>query len=202
MLVTRIFFGAVVVMLTVMPVFGQSEISDTIEEAKQFYIQKNLLESVTQLTRALELVNQELLGQIETIFPEPIKGWRADTPNSRIKKGAYTTGLVSTCKYFKNGGGPSVSIEVETNTPRIPNLKRIFVNPSMLEQMGGQAKISTVADRRCIERFDQIDSFAELIIIPSSTLLISVRGQDMKNTKTVMEFTEKIKWDSLEEIFQ
>lgn len=196
------FWIPVVIALMAVPVFGQTEVSDTIEEARQLYINKNLLESVNQLTRALELVNQELLTQIESVFPDPLRGWRADSPNSRIKKGAYSTGLVSSCKYYKNGGGPSVRIEIETNTPRIPNLKRVFVNPSMLEQMGGEAKISTSADRRCIERYDQIDRFAELIFIPSSTMLISIRGQDMKNTKTVMEFAEKFKWASLSEIFQ
>ncbi|MFZ5515383.1 MAG: hypothetical protein ACOY90_02015 [Candidatus Zhuqueibacterota bacterium] len=182
-------------------VFGQSEISDTIEEAKQLYIQKNLLESVNQLSRALELVNQELLTQIETIFPEPLTGWRAETPSSRVKKGAYTTGLFSTRQYFKSGGGPSITMEIETNTPRISNLKQVFVNPSMLEQMGGEAKISTVAERRCIERFDAIDKFAELIFIPSSTMLISIRGQDMKDMEAVAKFAEKIKWNSLEIIF-
>ena len=202
MMFRRTFYVIFFLVMTGVPVFGQSEISETIEEAKQLYIQKNLFESVNQLTRALELVNQELLTQIETVFPDPPNKWRADSPNSRIKKGAYSTGLVSTCKYYKKGGGSSVSIEVETNTPRIPNLKRLFVNPSMLEQMGGEAKISTVADRRCIERFDQIDKFAELIFIPSSTMLISIRGQDMKNTKILMKLAEKIRWDSLNDIFQ
>jgi len=183
------------------PVFSQSEISDTIEEARQLYIQKNLLESVNQLSRALELVNQELLTQIETIFPEPLSGWRAESPSSRVKKGAYTTGLFSTRQYFKSGGGPSVVMEIETNTPRISNLKQVFVNPSMLEQMGGDAKLATIADRRCIERFDALDKFSELIFIPSSTMLISIRGQDMKDTATVSDFAEKIKWDSLDIIF-
>lgn len=180
---------------------AQNEIIETIEEAKQLYLQKNFSESVNYLSRALELINEELLTQLESIFPEPFSNWRTDPPSSRVTKTAYTTSLISQCKYYKKGGGQSVDIEIQTNAPRIANIKMAFLNPSMVNQLGNGAKISTVNDRSCIERYDPIDKFAELIFVPTSSVLITIRGFEMKNTDAVTEYAEKVKWDLLEAIF-
>ncbi|UCE07194.1 MAG: hypothetical protein JSW07_03940 [bacterium] len=182
-------------------IHAQSEIIEAIDAAKQLYLQTNLSASVDHLSRAVELINEELLTQLESIFPEPLKNWRVDSPSSRVTKAAYTTSLISKCKYYKKGGGQSVDIEIQTNAPRIANIKMIFVNPLMLNQMGGGAKISTINDRSCIERYDPIDKFAELIFVPTSSVLITIRGYEMKNTAVIAEFTEKVKWDLLGEIF-
>ncbi|MCU0644449.1 MAG: hypothetical protein MUC94_09310 [bacterium] len=184
-----------------MEVYAQSEISDTIEQAKQHYIKKNFSESISDLNRALEMINQELLKQLETVFPDPLHDWRVEAPLSQVTKNAYATGLVSKCKYYKKSGGQSVDIEIQTNAPKISNLKMVFLNPSMLNQMGEGVKISTISDRRCIERYDLIDKFAELIFVPTSSLMITIRGWDMKNTDVVAKFAESVKWKLLEEIF-
>lgn len=191
---------AVIFALSV-PVFAQNDVCNTIEQAKQNYINKNLSESIRDLDRALELINQELLTQLESIFPDPLNDWKAEPPLSQVTKSAYSTGLASKCKYYKKGGGQSVDIEIQTNAPRIANLKLAFVNPSMLNQMGAGVKISTVTDRRCIERYDVIDKFAELIFVPTSSLMITIRGWDMKNTSVVAKYAESVKWKLLEEIF-
>lgn len=182
-------------------VYAQNEITETIDEAKQLYLEKNLSESISSLSRALELMNVELLAQLESVFPEPLNSWRIEAPASRINKTAYSTGLISTCKYFKKGGGPSVEIEIQTNAPRIANIKMAFVNPSLINQMGTGAKISTFAERTCIERYDSVDQFAELIFVPTSSVLITIRGFEMKDTSIIAQYAEKVKWDSLASLF-
>lgn len=179
---------------------AQSETSVTIDQAKQNYLNRNLAGAISDLTRALELINQELLKQLESGFPAPPNDWKADPPMSQVTKTAYATGLVSKCKYYKLGGGQSIDIEFQTHAPKISNIKMAFLNPSMLNQMGDGVKIATVSERRCIERYDVIDKFAELIFIPTSSLMITIRGWDMKNTSVVAKFAESIKWKILEEI--
>lgn len=190
-----------VILIFSIKVSAQNEISNTIDQARQNYINKNLSESISDLNRALEMINQELLMQLESIFPDPLNDWRAEPPLSQVTKSAYSTSLVSKCKYYKKGGGQSVDIEIQTNAPRIANIKMAFVNPSLLSQMGEGVKISTVTDRRCIERYDLIDKFAEMIFVPTSSLMITIRGWDMKNTGVVAKFAERVKWNVLDEIF-
>ena len=182
-------------------IYSQNEITETIDQAKQLYIDKNLTESMEYLNHAIELINKELLVQVESVFPKPLKGWRTEPPFSRAKETAYTTSLVSNCKYFKKGGGQSVEIEIQTNAPRIANIKMAFVNPLMVKQLGDGAKITTINDRSCIERYDPIDKFAELVFIPSTSVLITIRGYEMKNVEFVAKYAERIKWDLLGEIF-
>lgn len=182
-------------------VYAQNEITETIDEAKQLYLGKNLSESIRSLSRALELMNGELLAQMESVFPEPLSGWRSEPPVSRMNKTAYTSGLISTCKYFKKGGGPSIEIEIQTNAPRIANIKMAFVNPSLINQMGAGVKISTFAERSCIERYDPVDQFAELIFVPTSSVLLTIRGFEMKDTSVIAQFAEKMKWNSLASLF-
>jgi len=181
--------------------FSQDEIIQTIDQAKQLFLEKNLSESIDYLNNAVELINKAILTQIESVFPEPLKGWRNEPPLSRAAKTAYTSGLVSNCKYYKAGGGQSVEIEIQTNAPRIANIKMAFVNPLVVKQLGDGAKISTVNDRRCIERYDPIDKFAELVFVPTSSVLITIRGYEMKNIDVVAKYANRIKWDLLGEIF-
>lgn len=180
---------------------SQSEIIETIDEARQHYLQKNLAEAINSLNQALELINQELLTQMESIFPMPLDNWKADAPSGQVTKTAYATSLISKRKYFKKGGGQSIEIELQTNAPRIATVKMVFVNPSMINQMGSDAKISTISDRTGIERYDPIDKFAELIFVPTASVLISIRGYEMKDTRAVAEYAEKLHWELLEEIF-
>jgi hypothetical protein len=182
-------------------IYSQNEIIETIDQAKQLYLEKNFSESIDYLNQALELINKELLAQVESVFPEPLRGWKADPPFSRATETAYTTSLVSNCKYYKEGGGQSVEIEIQTNAPRIANIKMAFVNPLVVKQLGKGAKISTVNDRSCIERYDPIDKFAELIFVPASSVLITIRGYEMKNIDVVAKYAGRIKWDLLGEIF-
>jgi len=188
-------------LLSRVSIFAQNDITEIIEEAKQLYLQKNLSESVKCINRALNLINDELLSQMESIFPDPLKNWRVDPPSSHATITAYTTSLISKCKYFKKGGGQSVEIEIQTDSPRIASIKMAFVNPSMINQLGGDAKIATIANRRCIERFDPIDKFAELIFVPNSSVIISIRGFEMKSTLVIAQYAKKLKWDLLMDIF-
>lgn len=182
-------------------IYCQDKIIETIDQAKQLYLEKNLSESIGYLSHAVKLIDKELLTQVESAFPEPLKRWRAEPPFSRATETAYTTSLVSNCKYYKEGGGQSVEIEIQTNAPRIANIKMAFVNPLVVNQLGEGAKISTVNDRSCIERYDPIDKFAELVFVPTSSVLITIRGYEMKNVDFVAKYAERIKWDLLGEIF-
>jgi len=183
-------------------VYSQHEIIETIEQAKQLCLEKNFSGSIDYLTHAIGLINKELLTQVESVFPDPLKGWRVEPPFSRTTETAYTTSLVSNCKYYKEGGGQSVEIEIQTNAPRIANIKMAFVNPLVVKQLGDGAKISTVNDRSCIERYDPIDKFAELVFVPLSTVMITIRGYEMKNIDVVAKYAGQIKWDLLGKIFQ
>jgi len=69
---TRTFITTLIVIFCISPsIQAQNEIIATIDEAKQLYLQKNFSESVNYLSRALELINEELLSQLESVFPEP-----------------------------------------------------------------------------------------------------------------------------------
>jgi hypothetical protein len=198
----RIVFITLIFLLSfALTTYAQNEIIETINEARQLYLQKNLSESVNYLSQALELMNKELLTQLESVFPEPLKNWRVDPPFSQTLKTAYTTSLVSKCKYYKEGGGQSVEIEIQTNAPRIANIKMAFVNPLMVKQLGEGAKIAAINDRSCIERYDSIDKFAELVFVPTSLVMITIRGHEMKNTEVVAKYAEKVKWNVLDQIF-
>ena len=182
-------------------IYSQNKIIETIDQAKQLYLEKNLSGSIDYLNKALKLVNNEILIRVESVFPQPLKGWRAESPFSRTAKTAYTTSLVSNCKYYEEGGGKSIEIEFQTNAPGIANIKRVFINPLMVKQLGAGSKVSTMNGRSCIERYDPIDKFAELIFVPTSSVLITIRGYEMKNIDVVAKYAERIKWDLLGEIF-
>lgn len=194
-------FIILTIFLSALSAHGQDEITSTIEEAKKSYLHNELFEAAKMLDRSLDLIHNKLLTQLESLFPKHLKGWNADSPSSRIKKDAYNIGLISKRKYYKNGGGPSVEISMETNSTRIARIQAIFVNPANIKQVNNNAKISLIEDLRCIEIYDPIDKFSELIFIPTSSLLISIRGHEMKNTNIAAKYAKKLAWDRICELF-
>ncbi len=181
--------------------FAQDDVIRAIDEAKGFYLDKKVAQAANSLNAALELINKELIAQVESVFPEPLKNWRRDLPLSRITPTAYTISVVSKCSYYKQGGGQSVEIEIQTNSPRIANIKMAFANPAMVKQLGNGARIVTVSDRSAIERYDGVDRFAELVLIPTMSVLITIRGFEMSDTEVVTKFAEKFNWKLMDQLF-
>jgi len=181
--------------------YSQDQIVEGLELAKQLYLKADYSETAKQLTRVLDLLNEMLLTKLKSAFPEPIGGWRCSDPEGKISGISGLTGLTVKRRYFKEGGGPSLDIEMVTNSIKIASIKMLFTSPSLVNRAGDNLKISTVANRKCIEKFDAIDRYAELTFVPTSTLIVTIIGQDMKDTQTAIKFAEKIKWEELEAIF-
>ncbi len=182
--------------------FSQDNIIEVIDLAKDSYTQESYYDASKQLIKALQLINEKILSEIKASFPKPLNGWRALEAKSLKKEISSVSGLKVKRNYFKKGGGSSVDIEIVTNSMKIANIKMLFSSPSMLKRADSNLKINTIADFKCLEKYDPIDKYAELIFVPNSSLLITIIGQDMKDTKTIIKYAEKIDWEGLEEIFQ
>ena len=194
-----VFITIFLVLLTVTTIVSaQVQIIDTINQAKEFVNRNDLQEAAQSLSKALEMINKKLLVYLKSSFPEPLKGWRADDPTGTISTSSSITSLKSKKIYYKKGGGSSVDISIETNSSKIGNIKNIMTSPSALNQAGNNLELVTIADKRCIKRFDIIDRYAELIFVPTSSVLIKIIGQDVKDLKIVTKYAEKINWNELE----
>ncbi len=180
---------------------AQDPVADTIEQAKVLYLQGSYKETSEQLVKALQLVNEQLLEKLKKSFPKPEGGWRANEAIGNVAGMSFLTGLNAKRSYFKQGGGPSIDIEIVTNSVKIGNIKMLFASPSMIHRAGENLKISTVANRTCLEKYDPVDRYAELTFAPTSTLMITIIGQEMKNADAVIQYAGKIDWDELEKSF-
>jgi hypothetical protein len=178
-------------------VFAQDPIVETIEQAKTFYLEKSYQEAAAQLSRALELINNKLIEDLKSATPQSLSGWRADDASSSISFVSEQAVLTVKRSYFKEGGGPSVDIELVVNSIKIGNIKMMFSSPATLNRAGEGLKINTIANQRCIERFDPVDRYAEFIFVPTAKLLVTITGQEMKNTDLITKFAEKVNWETL-----
>jgi len=149
----------------------------------------------------LKLINEKLIDELKSAFPKAPGGWRANEAKGSVSGISSLSGLTVKQSYFKKGGGPSIDIEMVTNSIKIGNIKMLFSSPSTVKRVDGKLKISIVADRNCLEKYDPVDRYAELIFVPTSTLMVTIIGQDMKSIDTVLKIAEKVNWEDLEEIF-
>ena len=196
---TKKFVTAIIFLLMISSQsISQDPVTETMDQAKAFYLQGNMKEAVQGLEKALQLINDRLEEKLTGSLPEPLNGWRADDAFATTTNIGLVSGIKVKKRYYKKGGGPSVDIEIVTNSIKIGNIKRMFSSPSMLKRAGDNIKIATVAERKCVERFDPVDRYAELIFVPTSTLLITITGQDMKNTDTVSKYADRLNWNELE----
>ena len=54
------------------------EITDSIEEAMEYYNESNYVEAANSLDYASQLIRQKRSGKLEALLPEPLAGWSAE----------------------------------------------------------------------------------------------------------------------------
>lgn len=196
--------GILVLLLVVNAHFSsaqQDEIVDVIDQAKEAYVERDYQQAASQLQKAWQMVNQLLTEELKTFFPEPTKGWRADSPTSAVTGMTFLVGFNARRSYYRKGGGSSVDIEFISNASKISTYRMWLVNPTLMSQTSARTRISTVAGFRCIEKYDAIDRYAELNFLPGSNLLVTLKGYDMKDTKELQKLADKIDWNGLQQRF-
>ena len=158
------------------------EITDSIEEAMEYYKESNYVEASNSLDYASQLIRQKRSGNLEALLPEPLTGWSAEDVKSQAAGPGYLGGMISAKRKYKKDKS-SVTIEIITDSPALLSMVMLFSNPAYASADGG--KLTKIKRQKAIIKYHPSNKNGEINIVVAKQYLVSVKGRNIDKNDLV-----------------
>jgi hypothetical protein len=169
------------------------EITDSIEEAMEYYKENNYVEAANSLDYASQLIRQKRSGNLEALLPEPLAGWSAEDVKSQAAGPGYLGGMISAKRKYKKDNS-SVTIEIITDSPALQSMVMLFSNPAYASADGG--KLTKIKRQKAIIKYNPSQKNGEINIVVEKQYLVSVKGRDI-NENDLVDYASAIDYKKL-----
>ena len=158
------------------------EITDSIEEASEYYKEGDYVEAANSLDYASQLIRQKRSVKLEAFLPEPLSGWSAEDVKSKAAGPGYLGGMISAKRKYKKDKS-SVTIEIITDSPALQSMVMIFSNPAYASADGG--KLTKIKRQKAIIKYHPSRKNGEINIVVAKQYLVSVKGRNISQNDLV-----------------
>ncbi len=169
------------------------EITDSIEEAMEYYKENNYVEASNSLDYASQLIRQKRSGKLEAFLPEPLAGWSAEDVKSQAAGPGYLGGMISAKRQYKKDKS-SVTMEIITDSPTLQSMVMLFSNPAYASADGG--KLTKIKRQKAIVKYNPSKKNGEINIIVAKQYLVSVKGRNV-NKNDLIDYASAIDYKNL-----
>jgi hypothetical protein len=169
------------------------EITDSIEEAMEYYKESNYVEAANSLDYASQLIRQKRSGQLEALLPEPLAGWSAEDVKSKAAGPGYLGGMISAKRNYKKDRS-SVTIEIITDSPALQSMVMVFSNPAYASADGG--KLTKIKRQKAIIKYHSSKKDGEINIVVAKQYLVSIKGRNI-NENELVDYASAIDYNKL-----
>jgi len=153
------------------------EITDSIEEAIEYYKEGDFVEAANSLDYASQLIRQKRGGNLEAFLPEPLAGWSAEDIKSKA-----AGGMISAQRRYRKDQS-SVTIEIITDSPALQSMLMMFSNPAFASADGG--KLTKIKRQKAVIKYRPSSKDGEINIVVAKQYLVTIKGQKVKETDLV-----------------
>ena len=158
------------------------EITDSIEEAIEYYKEGNYVEATSSLDYASQLIRQKRSGKLEAFLPEPLAGWSAEDVKSKATGAGYLGGMISTNRKYRKDQS-SVTIEIITDSPALQSMVMMFSNPAYATADGG--KLTKIKRQKAIIKYRPSRKDGEINIVVAKQYLVTIKGRKVEESDLV-----------------
>ncbi|MBW2228292.1 MAG: hypothetical protein JRG99_13515 [Deltaproteobacteria bacterium] len=158
------------------------EITDSIDEAIEYYKEGDFVEAANSLDYASQLIRQKRSGNLEAFLPEPLAGWSAEDVKSKAVGAGYLGGMISANKKYRKDQS-SVTIEIITDSPALQSMVMMFSNPAYASADGG--KLTKIKRQKAIIKYTPSRKDGEINIVVAKQYLVTIKGQKVEESDLV-----------------
>lgn len=169
------------------------EITDSIEEAIEFYKEGNFVEAANTLDYASQLIRQKRSGNLESFLPEPLNDWTATDIESQAAGAAYMGGMISAKRVYRKEQS-QITIEIITDSPMIQSMVMLFSNPAYAAADGG--KLAKINRQKAVIKYKPSDKNGEINIVVEKKYLVTVKGRKV-NESDLVDYASAIDYKKL-----
>jgi hypothetical protein len=158
------------------------EITDSIDEAIEYYKEGDFVEAANSLDYASQLIHQKRSGNLEAFLPEPLAGWSAEDVKSKAVGAGYLGGMISANKKYRKDQS-SVTIEIITDSPALQSMVMMFSNPAYASADGG--KLTKIKRQKAIIKYTPSRKDGEINIVVAKQYLVTIKGRKVEESDLV-----------------
>ncbi len=166
------------------------DITDSINEALQYYKNGEYTDAVENLNYASQLIQQKKGKALESFLPEPLTGWTAEDATSQVTGAAMFGGGVTVEREYRKGSS-SITIQIITDSPIMQGVMMMFSNPMFAASEGG--KLEKIGRQKAIVKFDPANKDGDIKIVVANRFLVSIEGdgitrEDLKGYAKAIDY--------------
>jgi len=158
------------------------EITDSIDEAIEYYKEGDFVEAANSLDYASQLIRQKRSGNLEAFLPKPLAGWSAEDVKSKAVGAGYLGGMISANKKYRKDQS-SVTIEIITDSPALQSMVMMFSNPAYASADGG--KLTKIKRQKAIIKYTPSRKNGEINIVVAKQYLVTIKGRKVEESDLI-----------------
>ena len=158
------------------------DVTDSIEEALEYYNEGDFVEAASSLDYASQLIRQKRSGSLESFLPEPLSGWSAKDVESQATGGASIGGMISAKRVYRMEQS-QITIEIFTDSPMLQSMVMMFSNPAYASADGG--KLTKIEKQKAVIKYKPSNKNGDINIVVAKKYLVTVKGRKVKESDLV-----------------
>jgi hypothetical protein len=172
---------------------GADEVTDQIDQARQYYEQGDVAGAIDELEFALQAMRGKIGQELLATFPEPASGWTmvetGDAPQASIP---FATGTMLSRTYRAEEGGASIEAQLMSGGGFLQGLAGMLMNPQVLAAQPN-AKRVRVGRENAVVTYDPQDRSAQLVLDLGGKGTIMLQGQNVTSGDPLVDLANR--WD-------
>jgi len=158
------------------------EITDSIEEAMEYYKEGDFVEAANSLDYASQLIRQKRSGNLEVFLPDPLSGWTAEDIKSQAAGTGVLGGMISVKRTYRKNQS-SITVEIIVDSPGIQSMIMVLSNPAYASAGGG--KLTKIKKQKAIIKYRTSGKNGEINIVVAKKYLVNIEGQNVSKNDLV-----------------
>lgn len=168
-------------------------VTDSIDEAKKAYENKDFAGAVQALEAAAQLVRQQRAEGLAQYLPAAPSGWTAEEADSTSAGASMMGGMISAAREYRKDSA-NVKVSFITDSPMLQAVLMMYNMPMMAGNDGG--KLERIKKQKAIVKYDKSGKHGSINIVVGGTLLLQIEGSDLTDVE-LRSFAEAIDYDKL-----
>jgi hypothetical protein len=169
------------------------DVTDSIEEALEYYNEGDFVEASSSLDYASQLIRQKRSSSLESFLPEPLAGWSAKDVESQATGGASIGGMISAKRVYRMEQS-QITIEIFTDSPMLQSMVMMLSNPAYASTDGG--KLTKIEKQKAVIKYKPSDKNGEINIVVAKKYLVTVKGRKI-NESDLVDYASTIDYKKL-----
>ena len=169
------------------------EISDQLDQARQYYEDGDLTGAIGELEFVLQALRGRIGQELLTTFPAPPEGWTVETADDSAGAIPFVAaGTMLSRTYRSPDGQSSVEAQLMSGGGFLQGLAGMMMNPTMLAAQPN-AKRVRVGRENGVVTYDGDNRSAQLVLDLGGKATVMLDGKNIADTAVVEDLAQR--WD-------